>query len=175
MALGQNILNLRKKNSLSQEQLGEKIYKTSNQTPTISNEASNAFYNDFLKYVQKYGLDFNSSGSNVQLYDDADVEYVQGTWNGKHFGQEISVCFDGNHVVIKVDGKETDNCNYVIVNGSIVKDKLKEGIDKAQSEFDYELFNGVSKLAEKNYFTMVGYFLSDSYSTCDLMNFDKKE
>ena len=44
----------------------EKIYKTSNQSPTISDEAAKALYNSFRDYVVKHGLDFTSAGSNVK-------------------------------------------------------------------------------------------------------------
>ena len=155
---------------------GEKIYKTSNQFPTIIPEAGMAIYNTFLKYVQKHGYDFTSDGSNLKLYDDADKEYVQGTWKGKHFGNEIVAIFEDNHVTITVDGKVTDDkVEYTIFEGSVVANKLKEGKDKAESKNDYETFNGVSMFAKKNYFTMTGYFLQNSYSTCDFHNFDKEK
>ena len=51
----------------------------------------------FLKinnFVKKYGYDFTSEGSNVKLFDDPDEEYVQGTWKGKHFGDDIEVTFN---------------------------------------------------------------------------------
>ena len=154
---------------------GEKIYKESNQSLTISFDAADAIYDTFKKYVQKHGLDFTSAGSNQQLYDDADEEYLQGTWNGKHFGREISVTIDKKHITIKVDGKVTDDEDYVIYEGSVVSSRLKEGKTNPTSYYDYEFFNGVSTLKKKNWFTMTGYFLGDSYSTCDLMNFDKEK
>ena len=154
---------------------GEKIYKESNQSLTISFDAADAIYDTFKKYVQKHGLDFTSAGSNQQLYDDADEEYLQGTWNGKHFGREVSVTFNGNHATITVDGKVTDDVDYTIFEGTIITNKLKEGVEKPSSYYDYEAFNGVSNFKKKNWFTIVGYFLQDSYSTCDLMNFDKEK
>lgn len=154
----------------------EKIYKTSNQGHTIGLDASNAFYEDFLKYVKKYNLDFNSKGSNVELYDDADAEYVQGTWKGKHFGCEITATFDKNHVTISVDDKVTDdNVEYIIYEGSIRKNELKEDKEKAESDYDYKEFEGLSCFKKKNWFTMTAYFMKDGYSTCDVMNFDKKK
>jgi hypothetical protein len=155
---------------------GEKVYKTSNQFPTVIPPASEAIYNVFHKYVQKHGYDFTTEGSNLKLYDDADEEYVQGTWKGKHFGDEIVTTFEGKNVTITVNGEVTDdNVEYTIFEGSVIPNKLKDGIEKAESPYDYEYFNGVSKLAKKNYFTMVGYFLQDSYSTCDFHNFDKEK
>ena len=155
---------------------GEKVYKTSNQTPTISPDASYAIYDIFHRYAQKHGFDFNTAGSNVQLYDDADEEYLQGTWKGERFGRKIEVIIEGNHITIKEDDKVTDdNVEYTIFEGSVVTNKLKEGKDKASSDHDYEFFNGVSMFKKKNYFTITGYFLKESYSTCDLHNFDKKK
>ena len=154
---------------------GEKIYKESNQSLTISFDAADAIYDVFQKYVQKYGLDFTSKGSNQQLYDDADEDYLQGTWNGKHFGREISVTINKNHITITVDGKVTDDEDYIIYEGTVVSNRLREVKEKQNSYYDYEYFNGVSILKKKNWFTMTGYFLGDSYSTCDLMNFDKEK
>jgi len=153
---------------------GEKIYRSSNQFHTIIDDASSAIYEAFHKYVLKYGLDFNSKGSNVKLYDDADQDYVQGTWKGKHFGSEIVATFDKDNVVISVDGVETDNCKYTIFEGHIITDKLKEN-KEATNYTDYEFFKGVSTMSKKNYFTMSAYFMGDSYSSCDLMNFDKEK
>lgn len=155
---------------------GEKIYKISNQAQTVSDDSSKSFYDIFHEYVKKDGYDFNSKGSNVKLFDDADEEYVQGTWKGKHFGEEIEVTFNKDLVTIKVNDKITDeNVPYTIYEGSIRKNKLKEGIEEAKSKNDYEEFNGVSCFAKKNYFTMSTYFLKESYSTCDIMNYDKEK
>lgn len=153
----------------------EKIYKTSNQFPTVSDEASSKFYEIFHEFVKKDGYDFNSEGSNVKLFDDADEEYVQGTWKGKHFGDEIEVTFDGKYVTIKIDGKITDKKEeYIIKEGFIRKNKLKEGTN-GTSRFDYEEFEGVQYFAKKNWFTMVGYFYKEASSSCDLMNFNKEK
>lgn len=154
---------------------GEKLYKTSNQTPVVGSEVGQKFYNVFLDYVRRHGLDFTTKGSNVQLYDDADEEYVQGTWNGEHFGEKISVTFEGKRVKITVDEKLVEDTEYTIFEGSIVKNQLKEGVEKPTSYGDYELLKGVSMLNKKNWFTMTGYFLGDSYSTADFHNFDKKK
>lgn len=154
---------------------GEKIYKVSNQFETVHDEPKKELYDLFHKYVKKEGYDFNTAGSNVKLFDDADEEYLQGTWKGKHFGREIEVTFEKNHVTIKVDGKVTDDTEYVIYDGSVRQNKLRDGKEKAESEHDYEYFEGVSTFAKKNWFTMTGYFLQESYSTCDLMNFDKEK
>ena len=154
---------------------GETIYKTSNQARTLSDETSKAIYEAFHEFVKKKGLDFNSEGSNAKLYDDADEEYLQGTWKGKHFGSEISVTFKENKVIISVDGKETDKEEYTIVEGTVISNRLKEGITEPKDKHDYEYFKGVSCFAKKNWFTITGYFLENSYSTCDLMNFDKEK
>ena len=99
---------------------------------------------------------------------------------------DVELCEDGNLICrsgdraklefFTVNGEVTDdNVEYTIFEGSVIPNKLKDGIEKAESPYDYEYFNGVSKLAKKNYFTMVGYFLQDSYSTCDFHNFDKEK
>ena len=157
---------------------GEKIYKYSNQYCTVGDEAANEFYEIFHKYVKKEGYDFNSAGSNVKLFDDADKEYVQGTWKGKHFGRELVVTFDGDYVTIVKDGKTIINKEkYTIFEGAIKPDKLKEGKEKAESSYDYEDFDDtMTSMKKKNWFTMVAYFCREgAYSTCELMNFDKEK
>ncbi len=154
---------------------GEKIYKHSNQSITITPNAIKEFYDIFHEYVKKEGYDFNSKESNVKLFDDADYEYVQGTWKGKHFGDEIEVTFQDNQVTIKVNNNITDEKEeYIIIEGSIQKNKLKEG-KEGISKNDYEDFEGVQSFSKKNWFTMTGYFHKESYSTCDLMNFEKEK
>lgn len=153
----------------------ERIYKISNQAPTISQEAAKEFYDIFHEYVKKEGFDFTSEGSNVQLFDDADEEYLQGTWKGKHFGYDIEVTFKDNKVTIKVDDKVVEeNTEYIIKDGFVQKNKLLEGKD-GSTKYDYEDFEGVNSFAKKNWFTMTAYFTKESYSTCDLMNFDKEK
>lgn len=154
---------------------GERIYKTSNQSVTISYDAIKEFYEIFHEEVKKKGYDFTTAGSNVKLFDDADEEYLQGTWKGKHFGNEIEVTFKNKTVTIKVDNQITDeNIEYIIKDGFIKKNKLSEG-KTGEKYSDYEDFTGVSSFAKKNYFTMTAYFYTPSYSTCDLMNFDKEK
>ncbi len=155
---------------------GEKIYKSSNQFQTVMFESSKKFYELFHEFVLKEGYDFTTAGSNVKLFDDADYEYLQGTWKGTSFGREIVVTFTGNKVTITVDETITDeNVEYTIFQGSVVSNQLIEGKEKAESYHDYELFKGVSTFSKKNWFTMTGYHLGDSYSSFDLHNFDKKK
>ena len=152
---------------------GEKLYMNSNQTPTVDSGAAEEIYDAFHDDALKNGLDLNTAGSNVRLYDDADVKYLQGKWKGRHFGREIVLIFTGITVKIFVDGKMTDNCEYTIFEGCVRKNKLKEGRNKAQSEHDYEEFDGCSCMKKKNQFTLTGYFLKTSYSTCDLYKQDE--
>ena len=154
---------------------GEKLYKYSNQCPTVTPDSVKKFYDIFHNFVKKDGYDFTSEGSNVQLFDDPDEEYVQGTWKGKHFGDDIEVTFNGNKVTISVNGKIVDEEEYTIFEGVIVPNKLKDGIEKATSYHDYEFFKVVSHMTKKNWFTITAYFVENSYSTCDLMNFDKEK
>ena len=147
----------------------ESIYKTSNQCRMLSDEEKAAIYELFHIFALENGLDFNSAGSNVQLYDDADLEYLQGTWKGKHFGDEFIVEFKDSHVKITKNGKLDDDCDYTIYEGCIRTNKLKDGVSEATSDYDYEEFNTISCMRKKNSFTIVAYFMKESYSTCDLL------
>lgn len=148
---------------------GEKLYLYSNQSPTVHFDAVKQIYDAFHEDALKNGLDFNTAGSNVKLYDDADEEYLQGKWKGKHFGTQILAEFEGKHVRIYADGKLTDDTDYVIFQGCVRVNKLKEGKSQPQSDHDYEEFVGCSCMRKKNDFTMTAYFMKESYSTCDLL------
>lgn len=157
---------------------GEKIYKHSNQGRTVSDETVSKFYMSFLKYVKSYGLDFSTEGSNVKIYDDADEEYVQGTWKGTLFGSEIMLVFEGRHVRIYNNGSLTDDCDYSITNGCIRTAELRDpgpGGKYRGDEFDYEEFSEISCITKHNYFSMDAYFSKNIYSNCTLYNFDKKD
>ena len=146
-------------------QSGETIYKSSNQAMTISEEASKHIYEAFHKMAVDNGLDFNSEESNVQLYDDADNVFLQGIWSGKHFGREFVVEFEGNRIKIYCDGELTDDCEYVIYEGSVRKNQLVEGKSSANSSYDYQEFSEISCFRKSNDFTIVAYFMKGSYST----------
>ena len=147
----------------------EKIYKYDNQANVIPEEAEDDIYELFHKNAIENGLDFTSEGSNVELYNDADKEYVQGTWKGTHFGSEYKVVFEGTKVKIYKDGKLTDDTYYKIIDGDIVNDKPKKGVTIPKDKNDYEEFSDISIFKKKNDFTMVMYFMKDSYSTDDLI------
>lgn len=148
---------------------GEKIRKFSNQNTIIGEKAKNEIYEAFHACAKENNLDFNSSSSNVLLYDDATLKYLQGIWKGTHFGKTYKVIFENNNIKIYVDGKLTDDANYTIIEGKIVKDKIKEGTEVPKNRYDYEDFTGISTLSKKNDFTLTAYFLKDNYSTCDLL------
>ena len=148
---------------------GEKIWKYSNQNTIVGENVKNKIYEAFYKCAKENNFDFTSSGSNVLLYDDATVDYLQGLWEGIHFGNEYKVIFKGNNIKIYEDGKLIDDDTYTIIEGKIVKDKLKQGIDNSKNRHDYENFTSISTLRKKNDFTLVAYFLNGSYSTCDLL------
>lgn len=158
---------------------GEKLYKTSNQHPTVSPKASDDFGKVFHDFVKKDGYDFTTDGSNVQLFDDADEDYLQGTWNGKHFGDDISVTFEKDIVTISVNGKVVDDhIPYVIFQGNIRPKKLKDGLFEATSEYDYEPFQAMQSMSKKNWFTLSSYYRNPdngASSSADLHNFDKKK
>ena len=147
----------------------EKIWKYSNQNTIIGEEAKNEIYDAFHACAKENDLDFNSSGSNVQLYDDATIEYLQGTWEGTHFGKKYEVIFEDNNIKIYEDDKLTDDTNYKIIEGHIVKNKIKESIENPTNRYDYEEFKTISTISKKNDFTIIAYFLKESYSTCDLL------
>ena len=150
----------------------EKIYKYDNQTRVITEEAEDEIYEVFHKNAIENGYDFTSEKSNVELYNDATKEYVQGTWKGKHFGSEYIVIFEGTKIKIYKDGKLTDEGWYKIIDGDIVNDKPKKGVTIPKDRSDYEEFKDISIMKKKNDFTMTMYFMKDSYSTDDLLKQD---
>lgn len=150
----------------------EKIYKYDNQTRVITEEAEDEIYEVFHKNAIENGYDFTSEKSNVELYNDATKEYVQGTWKGKHFGSEYIVIFEGTKIKIYKDGELTDEGWYKIIDGDIVNDKPKKGVTIPKDRSDYEEFKDISIMKKKNDFTMTMYFMKDSYSTDDLLKQD---
>ena len=147
----------------------EKIWKYSNQFFIIDENAQKEFYNLFLTDAKENGYDFNSKGSNVKLYDDADQEFLQGKWKGTNFGKEYIVEFKNDDVKIYEDGKLIDDTKYIIIDGDIVKNKLKEGITNPKNRYDYEEFSIISTIKKKNNILLTAYFMKDSYSTCELL------
>ncbi len=148
---------------------GERIYKSSNESRTVSDEAAVAIYEAFRDMAVKNGFDFTTEGSNAPLYDDADEAFLQGTWKGTHFGSEYVAVFTGNRVQIYCDGELTDDTEYVVVRGSIRPNRLKEGVRAPEDEHDYEEFHDMSSMRKKNDIFLVGYFTKDAYSTVDLL------
>lgn len=147
----------------------EKIWKYSNQFFIIDENAQKEFYNLFLTDAKENGYNFNSKGSNVKLYDDADQEFLQGKWKGTNFGKEYIVEFKNDNVKIYEDGKLIDDTKYIIIDGDIVKNKLKEGITNPKNRYDYEEFSIISTIKKKNNILLTAYFMKDSYSTCELL------
>ena len=148
---------------------GEKLRLYSNQCPTVRPDAAKAIYDAFHEDALRNGYDFTTAGSNMKIYDDADCEFLQGKWKGTHFGSEIIALFSDSTVKIFVDGKMTDNTEYTIFEGKVRTNKLRQGVTKAQSEHDYEEFEGCSCFAKKNDIFITAYFMKGSYSTCDLL------
>ena len=135
----------------------------------IPKEAEDEIYEVFHKNAIENGYDFTSEKSNVELYNDATKEYVQGTWKGKHFGSEYKVEFNGTKIKIYKDGKLTDEGWYKIIDGDIVNDKPKKGVTIPKDRSDYEEFSDISIMKKKNDFTITMYFMKDGYSTDDLL------
>lgn len=59
---------------------GEAILKSSNQTKTISQEAIQEIYNLFRTTAIKSSYDFTTDKSTRPIYDDADEQFLQGTY-----------------------------------------------------------------------------------------------
>ena len=151
----------------------EKLYKSSNQGPTVSEEVGQMFYDLFHKLTVNNKLDFNSKGSNVELYDDTTEEYLQGTWNGTHFGVRYKAVFDKNNVKIYVNDELTDDCEYIINEGWVKPNKLKEGIDTPENHYSYEDFNACSSFNKKNQILLAIYMSKPGYSVGELLREDK--
>ncbi len=137
---------------------GEKIYLSSNRGLNLSNDAILEVYEAFHALALQNHYDFTTEKSNQVIYDDATEEFLQGSWKGTHFGDEILVTFTKNIIQIFVNGEETDHEEYKIVEGTIQKNSQEN-----------ENFKGVSYLKKKNKILLVAYFVEDSYSTCDLL------
>ena len=154
---------------------GEKIFKSSNQTPTVSDAASQGIYNIFRSLAQRSGYDFTTDKSTTQLYDDADVAFLQGKWKGEHFGREVMAVFTGRHVQIWRDGELTDDTDYVIVNGRVKPDKLREKPLGDSPESAYEDFVGVTSIQKSNSFTLSVYvYRNKSSSNFNMLRVEDK-
>lgn len=148
---------------------GEKIYKHSNQTKVVNDKATTAIYDVFHKKAIQNGYDFTTEKSNVVVYDDATDEYLQGTWKGKHFGDEILVTIKEKNIKIYINNELTDDTEYIIINGNIRSNKLKKEVTNPKDENDYEEFNGISSIRKKNDIMLTAYFTKESYSTAELL------
>ena len=137
-----------------------KIY--SNEEKMIPEKAANEFYELFKRKAVSSGYDFTTESSNVKIYDDPDTEFLQGTWEGTHFGCACKVIFEGNHVKIYYDGKLTDDTDYVISEGKIYPDKKDEKGNYIN--FSYPL----TTMRKNNSFTLTAYFKKESYSSISL-------
>ena len=147
----------------------EKLYKYSNEERILSDEDAEAIYDAFRDFAEANGLDFTTEGSNVTVYDDADEDYLQGTWKGTHFGTEYTAVFEGSHVKIFAGDELTDDTEYVVFQGSVRPNRLVSGVTAPNRPNDYEEFEGLSCFAKNNSFTLTAYFMKGSYSTCDLL------
>ena len=138
---------------------GERIYKNANNRRILRFEAAYDIYSIFKKIANDNGLDFNTAGSNVQLYDDPTVEWLQGTWKGKHFGREVICIFKGNHIQIYHDGQLVDDADYVIVDGTV------KPAGKGAENGEYATFEFVTGLNKKNDFMLSGHLYKNKSSS----------
>ena len=148
---------------------GEKIYKSNNQSFNLNDETVNEIYEAFHMNAIENGYDFNTEKSNGVVYDDATVEYLQGSWKGTHFGTVYLITFKDNNVKIYRNGELTDDTEYTIVRGTVRPKKLKEGVDEPNNEYDYEEFSEISSIKKKNEILISAYFTKESYSTMELL------
>jgi len=153
---------------------GERIYKISNQFPVVGEEIGKLFYDEFHKLAIDNGFDFTTDKSNVDLYNDATVEYLQGTWEGSHFRREYKMIFEGSHIKIYKDGELTDDTDYVIHEGWVKVNKLVDGKTEAKNQHDYQEFNACSSIRKVNDFTITVYFFENGCSSTDRF-YRKKE
>ena len=147
----------------------EKIYINDNQDSIMSDETEQDIYNLFHEEALRNNYDFTTNGSNQLIYDDLDIDYLQGTWKGSHFGDKIKVIIKDENIKIYVNDVLTDDTQYTIFEGKVRKHKLQEGIKTPKDYHDYEEFSGLSLLAKNNDFTITAYFMKNSYSTCNLI------
>lgn len=148
---------------------GEKIYKTDNVDRIMSFEAAYDIYSLFRVMATDSKLDFTTAGSNVQLYDDPTVQWLQGRWSGKHFGQECLVEFEGNHIRIYYGGKLTDDTEYVIFEGAV------KPAGKGAEEGKSASFNAFTGIYKQNSFTLDAHvYRNRSSSHVSLMRQKKK-
>ena len=153
---------------------GEEIHTSSNRTATVPDEAAKSFYALFRSEAQNCGFDFTTAGSNVKIYDDADEEYLQGTWRGKHFGWDCSAVFEGNRIKFFYDGMLTDDEEYVVVDGEVCRNLPAPGVTEPKKPKDYAPFCGFSTIKKKNGFTITAYFKKGTYSTGTLLRVREK-
>ena len=128
----------------------EKIYKSSNQSRIVQDEAVTAIYNEFHKNATQNDYEFNTEKSNIKVYDDATEKFLQGTWKGSHFGDEIKVIIKEKNIKIYCNNKLSDNTEYAIINGCVRPNKLKKGITIPKNEHDYEEFNIICRHPKRN-------------------------
>lgn len=148
---------------------GEYIYRSSNQSRILDDEEAWMFYALFREDARANGYDFTTEDSQF-FYDDADEEFLQGTWTGKHFGTDVEVTFTGNHVVIVYGGEVTDDVDYVIIEGSIRPDILRDEPAGNRPEDDYEKFNGIESMRKAYDFMLTAYSMrGGAYSTFELL------
>lgn len=134
----------------------EAIYKASNIYQTIPNQAIEEIYDIFHEDAIKNGYDFNYKQSNVPIYDDATEEFLQGKWEGTHLGNKYLVIFEGKNIRIFCNNNIQDDCQYIIIRGSIRRNIRKKEIP--ESEYDFEEFNSLSCLKKKGSMILYAYF-----------------
>jgi hypothetical protein len=142
----------------------ERIYINANNYRILNFYEAYDIYALFKKITRDNGLDFNTAGSNVQLYDDPTIEWLQGSWKGKHFGRDVLAVFKENHIQIFYNGELTDDTDFVIVDGTV------KPAGKGAENGEYAEFKAVTGFNKKNSFSLSGHvYKNRSSSTFELL------
>ncbi len=97
----------------------ENIYASRNNGRLMPFQAALSIYKLFEEITQKSGLNFTTAGSNIQIYDDATIEWLQGSWIEEYNGTTYQVTFKDNTVKIYRNNELTDDTVYTIDEGLI--------------------------------------------------------
>ena len=149
---------------------GEYIYRRINTGPLLDYDTAFEIYDLFRTMTRDQGLDFTTRGSNVTVYDDATEEFLQGIWEGRHFGTPCQVRFAGRHVQITYGGSLTDDTDYVIVDGWVRPDT------PSARKGGHAVFSALTGMSKKNSFTLnAGVYRNGASSSFELRKVTAKE
>ena len=149
---------------------GEQIGKGSNNSRILSRQAALDVFALFREITREAGHDFTTEGSTRALYDDPTTEWLQGIWEGHHFGTPCQVRFAGRHVQITYGGSLTDDTDYVIVDGWVRPDT------PSARKGGHAVFSALTGMSKKNSFTLnAGVYRNGASSSFELRKVTAKE